>query len=333
MKKIILFVLLFGWSSFVSANPLSVCATTPELGNLIQTIGGAEVNVTVFVKPTEDPHFIEAKPSFIKALSNADALIFNGLGLEIGWLPVLLQNARNRDVLSGGRGYMDASQAIHPLGSPKGIIDRSLGDVHAQGNPHYLLDPINGIKVAGFISDRLGVLLPTKKDTFSQNYIIFSKMLGTSLVGEKLFQAYDLDKLGRLYSYGKLENFLTSQGQGNWLSGWFKEAQSLRGKKVVVDHNLWLYFANRYGFEIVASMEPKPGIPPSTRHLRRVVNQMKQENVQMILTSAYYNPRYAQFLAGKTGAKIYSLANQVGAQPGTSTYLTMSAYNIEKLVQ
>ena len=191
--------------SFVLATPLvsaqdaarliQVSATVPELGSLAREVGGDRVSITVFAKGTEDAHFVEAKPSFIKALSQCDLYIQVGMDLEIGWAPVLLRNARNGAVLPGAPGFLDASKVISPLEIPTGPVDRSMGDVHPQGNPHYLLDPINGLKVARLIRDKLSELRPNHKAYFEERYAAFSKRLGTALVGEKLARKYDVEKL------------------------------------------------------------------------------------------------------------------------------------------
>src|SRR5918994_716402 len=165
------------------ARPLQVAATVPELGSLVRAIGGDQVTVTVFAKGTEDSHFVEAKPSFIKTLSQVDLFIQIGMENEAGWAPVLLQNARNSRVLPGARGFVDASAAIVPLDVPTGQVDRSLGDVHPAGNPHYLLDPVNGLKVARLIRDKLIELRPERRPSFAQRYAAFRQRLGVSLVG------------------------------------------------------------------------------------------------------------------------------------------------------
>ena len=174
-----------------ATSPLKACATVPELGSLVKEIGGNQVVVTVFAKGTENPHFVEAKPSFIKDLSQADLFVQLGLEMELGWAPGLLQNATNGRVLPGAPGFLDASAAITPLEIPTGTVDRSLGDVHPYGNPHYLADPLNGLKVAALIRDKLTELRPGQKAYFQERYQTFRQKLGTALVGDKLAKKYD----------------------------------------------------------------------------------------------------------------------------------------------
>jgi len=312
-----------------AAAPLRVCVTCPSLASLVQAVGGDEVEVTSFPKGTEDPHFVEAKPSFVKALSQADLLVVSGLDLEIGYLPVLVENARNPPVMLGGRGYLDASRAIAPLEVPAGVVDRSMGDIHPYGNPHYLLDPLNGLAVADLLQQKLAELRPARREDFARRYAAFRDELGVRLVGEALARKYEFEKLATLSQLGKLDGFLDAQGDGGRLAGWLGRMRPHRGTKAVDDHRLWPYFAQRFGLEVVAHMEPRPGIPPTTRHLAEVVALMRAEGIRLILASSYYDPRHARFLAEQTGARIASLANQVGARPGAEDYLAMVGYNVE----
>jgi ABC-type Zn uptake system ZnuABC Zn-binding protein ZnuA len=315
----------------VHAQPLKVCATVPELGSLVREVGGNLVTVTVFAKPTEDPHFVEAKPSYIKALSECDLYIQVGLDLEIGWASVLIRNARNPQVQPGGRGYLDASTVITPLEVPTGPVDRSMGDIHPLGNPHYLLDPVNGLRVARLIRDKLAELQPTSAQVFTQRYEDFRRRLGIALVGETLSSKYDLEKLALLAENGRLGVFLSSQGEEALLGGWLGVLHPYRGAKVVTDHNMWSYFARRFAIEVVEVLEPKPGIPPTTQHLNQVIQVMRAVEVKAVLASAYYDPRYARFVSDNTGAKVVFMANQAGAQPGTDNYLGMIDYNVQQL--
>ena len=313
------------------AQPLRVCATLPELGSLFREVGGDHVSVTVFAKGTEDAHFVEAKPSFIKALSECDAYGQVGMELEIGWAPVLLREARNGKVLPGAPGYIDASTVITPLEAPSAPVDRSMGDVHPFGNPHFLLDPLNGLKVAALIRDRLGALQPSIASYITDRYNDFRQRLGADMVGDSLSKKYDFEKLALLFERGKLSDFLKSQGEDAQLGGWFAALRPYHGAKVVIDHNLWPYFAERFGLQIVGTLEPKPGIPPTTAHLNEVINFMKANGVKVVLAAAYYDPRYAQFVSENTGAKVVNMAHQADARPGTDEYIAWMDYNIRQL--
>jgi zinc/manganese transport system substrate-binding protein len=313
--------------------PLKVCATTPDLGSLVREIGGDRVELSVFAKGTEDPHFIEAKPSFIKQASEADALVQTGLELEVGWLPAILQNARNDRILPSAPGLIDASAAITPLEVPTGVIDRSMGDVHAAGNPHYLTDPVNGVKVAALIADRLGTLRPGDRRFFEDRLKDFRARVDRALVGETLAAKYDAQKLALLAERGGLNRFLESQGDAAALAGWLGELRDAPGVKVVADHNLWPYFAKRFGLVVIGYLEPKPGVPPTTRHLEELIGAMKQAGARLILSTVYFDPRHAAFVADKTGARTVDLANQPGSRPGTDDYIAMCDHNVRQVAR
>jgi ABC-type Zn uptake system ZnuABC Zn-binding protein ZnuA len=311
--------------------PLRVAVTVPELGSLVREIGGDRVVVTVFAKGTEDPHFVEAKPSFIKTLSEADLFVEMGMEMEIGWAPVLLQNARNGKVLPGARGFLDTSTVISPLDVPSGIVNRALGDVHPAGNPHYLLDPINGLRVARLIRDKLIELRPERQQYFDERYGAFRQRLGAALVGEALARKYDVEKLALLFEAGKLAGFLKSQGEESLLAGWFGSMMPYRGTKVVADHNMWPYFARRFDISVIGFLEPKPGLPPTTKHLNELIESMRAQRVKVILANPYFDPRFAQFVAERTGAQVVNMAHQVGARAGTNDYISMLDYDVKQL--
>ena len=316
---------------FAQAQPLKACATVPELGSLVQEIGGEQTTLTVFAKGTENAHFVVPKPSFIKALSTCDVYIQVGLDLEIGWAPPLLQNARNGAILPGGQGYIDASTAITPLEVSSVPVDRSMGDIHPFGNPHYLLDPMNGLRVARLLRDRLSVLRPTNAPYFAERYADFRRRLGVALVGQALADAYDFEKLAVLARHGRLEAFLKSQGQEALLGGWLGSLRPHAGNKLVGDHNAWAYFAQLFGFDMVAYLEPLPGIPPTTKHLNTVIELMKANGVRAVLAVAYYDPRYARFISENSGAAVVPMAVQADSRPGTAHYLDMVDYNVKQL--
>jgi len=316
-----------------AAKLVPVCATVPDLGSLVQEIGGDRVQVTVFAKGTEDPHFVEAKPSFIKALSQCELYLQAGMDIEIGWAPVLLRNARNPSILPGAGGFLDASAVIVPLEVPSGPVDRAMGDVHPLGNPHYLLDPLNGLKVARLIRDRLIALRPEDRPGFEDRYRAFDARLRAALVGEALANRYDVEKLARLFEHGRLRAFLQSQGEEARLGGWLGSMLPHYGTRVVDDHAIWPYFARRFGLQVIGHLEPKPGIPPTTAHLRALVARMRDEGVRALLAVPYYDPRHARFVSEHTGAKVLALAHQVGARPGTGDYLAMVDYNVRQLAE
>jgi ABC-type Zn uptake system ZnuABC Zn-binding protein ZnuA len=315
------------------AAPLRVVATVPDVAALVRAVGGGEVTVTVLAKPTEDPHFVEARPSFVKALSEADLVALLGMDLERGYLPLLLQSARNRRILAGAPGYVDCSTAVTILETPSGPVDRSMGDVHPFGNPHYLPDPINGLRVARLVRDRLAAARPEARDGFERRTAEFARRLGERLVGEALAAKYDVEKLATLDERGGLDDFLAAQGDAKALGGWLGRVRPLRGAKVVDDHNIWAYFARRFGLDIVGHMEPKPGIPPTTHHLELLVGLMKAQQIRVILASSFYDPRHAAFLAEHTGARVVPMANQAGSRPGTDDYLDWVDYNVRQVVE
>jgi ABC-type Zn uptake system ZnuABC Zn-binding protein ZnuA len=311
---------------------LEVVATVPELGSLAREIGGDQVRVTVIAKGTEDPHFVEAKPSFVKAVNQADVFIQMGHDMEVGWAPVLLQQGRNPKVQPGRPGFIDAAKVVSPLGVPTGTIDRSMGDVHPAGNPHYLLDPMRGLRVAAYLRDQFSILRPSHQAVFAQRYDDFRQRLGQHMVGAELASKYDFEKLALLFAHGKLLSFLQSQQEDQLLGGWLGAVAPFAGTKAVDDHDMWLYFAERFRVDIIGHMEPKPGVPPTTRHLKALIKTMQAEAVPIILTSAYYDPRHARFLAQHTSAKIAEMAHQVGSRPGTSEYLEMIDHNVKTYV-
>lgn len=315
-------------------NPHEVCATTPDLAALSRAIGGDLVTVTCFVKGPEDPHFLEARPSMVRAASKAAALVEVGRDFEIGWLPLLIDNSRNGAIQAGQPGRIVASDVVRKLGVPTGPVDRSLGDVHAGGNPHFLADPLCGLQVAELLRDRFTVLWPAEREAFAANFTAFRDKLAVLMVGEVVAKRYDHDaaKFATLFPSGKLEAVLQEQGDLGELGGWFLALRARRGGAVVADHDLWPYFAERFGIAVVGFFEPKPGVAPTTAHLRELLAQMRTKQVRAILSAPYFDPKHAELVARSSGASIAAMAHQPGAQPGTDDYLTFVDYNVRTLV-
>ena len=296
----------------VAQASLNVSCTVPDLGSIVREVGGSRVTVTVFAGGMDDPHFVEARPSFISQLSKADALAFVGMDLEVGWLPVLVQRAANRNIRPGALGYIDCSQTISPMNLPQGTVNRAMGDVHPYGDPHYLLDPLNGLKVAALLRDRLAALDPAGAKVYADNYANFRNRIGKGLVGDELFGKYaDFEKLCLLHETGKLLPFFDERGDSGKLGGWLGIIAPHYGAKVVGDHPMWPYFAKRYGLVIFGDLEPKPGVPPTTGHLKEIVEKVNAQGVKVLLTAPYYDPKFARFVASNTGAPVATIRHTI----------------------
>ncbi|HSU12824.1 metal ABC transporter substrate-binding protein, partial [Longimicrobium sp.] len=247
---------------------LKVVTSTTDLADLASEVCGNRCQVVHISEGFQDPHFVEAKPSFILQLRNADVFAFVGLDLEIGWMPLLVQGARNPKIQQGGTGYLDVSTAIRVLDRPTGNVDRSQGDVHPAGNPHYWLDPENGRRIARLFRDRFSRLSPADAATFARNYAAWEARLNAA---ER---------------------------------GWAPQIAQIRGKPVVAWHTSWRYFAEYTGMNIVGFMEPKPGVPPSPSHLYQVIQKVKSSGAKAIIMEPFYDRKVADLVAKQTGIKV-----------------------------
>jgi zinc/manganese transport system substrate-binding protein len=274
---------------------LKVVTSTTDLADIAREVGGSKVKVTHVSEGYQDPHFAEAKPSFVLQLRNADVFAFVGLDLEIGWMPLLIQGARNPKVSPGGAGHLDVSQAIEVLDRARGRVDRSQGDVHALGNPHYWLDPENGRRIARLYQRKFSQLDPKNASTYETN--------------TKAFEA-------RLNAAEK---------------AWQPRLAEIKGKPVVAYHTSWKYLAEYTGMNIVGFMEPKPGVPPSPSHLAGLILQMKRTGAKAIIMEPFYNRKDADFVASKTGAKVVILPPSVGGLRNTKIddYIDLMKYDID----
>lgn len=279
------------------AAPLKVVTTTADLGALAREVGGERVEVVSLANPTADPHQIEPKPSYIVQVNKADVLIAVGRELEIGWLPSLTTSARNAKVQPGAPGYLDASTNVKILEIPTGQITRAMGDVHPQGNPHYWLDPANGRIIARTIRDKFSALAPGDKPYFEQRYAQFDTRLAAA---EKKWDAM-------LAPY--------------------------KGAKLVTYHRSWPNFMERWGLNVMGYVEPKPGIPASPSHIIELIEDMKRDNVKLIVMEPYFSPRTPESIASRVGGKVLVLAPSVGAVKEAGDYIQLFDYNIGKLVE
>ena len=268
----------------VDAAQLEVVTTTQDLAAIARAVGGDAVEVRSITRGYWDPHFVEAKPSYMRHLNRADLLIYNGLELEIGWLPLLIQGGRNRRVMPGSLGSLDASTGLPIREVPVGQVDRSMGDIHPEGNPHYTLDPRNGKMIAAAIRERLKALAPEQGQTFEANSDTFQLRLSKRM------------------------------------EVWEHTARSLRGRKIVAFHKQWEYLADWLGLEIVDYVEVKPGIPPSPRHIARLVELIERENITLLLRANFGNTRAAEKVAERAGIWLLTLPASVRGEEGIVSY-------------
>lgn len=313
------------------AKPLRVVTSVPDLADLVRVVGGEEVEVESLVKGPQDAHFMDPRPTFVRRLHDADLYVEMGLQLEIGWSPVLLQSARNPKIRPGGEGYVDASQAIAPLEVPSGTLTRAAGDVHAYGNPHYLSDPLNGLRVARLLRDQLSAARPAAAAGFAARTAEFERALIGQLVGPELAARFPADEIVAVVEQDQLEAWLQGKGGAAALGGWLGRLANARGVTVVQDHRLWPYFAHRFGLRPVAELEPLPGIAPTTAHLTEVIGVVKAQHVRLLIASPYFDPRHARSVAERTGIPVVTLAHQVGALPGADDYLSTVDLNVRQV--
>jgi zinc/manganese transport system substrate-binding protein len=300
MKKIIAFaaaafVLAVATRAQAQAK-LNVMAATEDLASIGREIGGDRISIDSIAKGYQDPHFVEAKPSFILKLQKADLLIVVGRELEIGWLPPLVQQSRNNKIQVGAQGYLDASLGARILEVPTGQITRAMGDVHPLGNPHYWLDPENGKRIAKEIADKLSELRPNDKAYFDQRLADFTQRLDAA---EKRW-------LGQMAPY--------------------------KGTKVVTYHRSFPNFAERFGLDIIGYVEPRPGIPPTPQHTLDLNNEMKRQNVKIVMVEPYFDLKTPNSIGQQTGAQVLVMPPSVGGVKETSDYFKLFDYDINLLV-
>jgi zinc/manganese transport system substrate-binding protein len=290
-----LFALLTPFAALTAHAKLNVVATTPDLGAIAHEIGGDHIDLVTLAKPTEDPHFVDAKPSFIVKLNRADALIEGGAELEAGWLTPLLEGARNARLEPGKPGRIAASEGIALLDVPA-ALDRSQGDIHAAGNPHYLTDPQNAKIVAAHVARSLSDLDPSAAAAFSANLKTFNERLDAKM------------------------------------TEWQQSLAPFRGRAIVTYHNYWIYFGHRFGFPMDLYLEPKPGIPPTPAHLAEVIMKMKAANLKLIAVQPYQNRRTAETVASRTGAVVLDWPSFPGGK-GTENYEDWIDSLVKSIVQ
>jgi zinc/manganese transport system substrate-binding protein len=280
-----------------AAGKLYIVTATTDLASPAQEIGGDRVEVESIARGYQDPHFVEAKPSFLLKLKHADLLIVVGLQLEIGWLPPLITQSGNPRIQPAAPGYLDASQFAEILEIPTVQVTRAMGDVHPLGNPHYWLDPDNGLRIARGIQQKLADMRPGDAAYFEQRYQAFSQRL--------------------------------QQEQKKW----DEAGKAFRGRKAVTYHRSWPNFAKRFGLDVVGYVEPRPGIPPSPAHTVELIQMMKRENVKVILVEPYFDLKTPNAVARETGAQVVVLMPSVGGEKDVTDYFKLFDYDIALLTR
>jgi zinc/manganese transport system substrate-binding protein len=287
--------LALSFGATTAAAQLKVVTSTTDLYDIAKEVGGNLIDAAHISEGYQDPHFVEAKPSFVLRLKNADVWAFVGLDLEIGWMSLLLDGARNPKVRPGGSGYVDVSKAIKVIDIPQGRVDRSQGDVHPAGNPHYWLDPENGRRIARLFKDKFSQLDPKNEAQYEKN--------------AKAFEA-------RLNAAEK---------------EWAPQLAIIRGKPIIAYHTSWRYFAEYTGAKIIAFMEPKPGVPPSPSHVFDVIKQAKAAGAKVVLQEPFYDRKMSDLVAKQIGGTVIVQPPSVGGVKGINDYIELIKHDINAL--
>jgi ABC-type Zn uptake system ZnuABC Zn-binding protein ZnuA len=300
MKRItplLLFLLLAPAGATVASAKVRIVSTLQDFSSISQSIGGDLVEADALAKGYQDPHFVDAKPSFILKLSKADLLIVAGLELEIGYLPPLIDQSRNAKIHPGGRGYLDVSVGCDILERPTGQVTRAMGDVHPYGNPHYWTDPDNGRIIARSIAAKLSALDPANRAAYEKNLAAFETRLA-----EK-----DKEWLAKMAPYANA--------------------------KVITFHRSWPNFAKHFKLDVVGEIEPKPGIPPSPTHTLEIINLITSDKIKAIMVEPYFDLKTPKYIAEKTGAAVVVTYPSVGGLPEIKNYFDLFDYDIGALVK
>jgi len=312
--------------SWAGDRPLRVITTLPDYAVIAKAIGGDRVDVQSIVKGEQDAHFIRPKPSFVDMVRQADVLIDTGLDLEM-WLPTVIDKAGNKRVRSGQEGYVAASKGMHMLEKPQ-VMSRAEGGLHVYGNPHVTCSPVNIRVAARNIAAGLIKNDPAGKAQYEKGLKEFIRKMDEKLFGKKLVEILGGDILCDLAAKGKLVPFLEQQKLREkalieYLGGWTKQMLPLRGTAIVTYHKNWVYFVTLFGLEEAGTVEPKPGIPPSPRHVLELTRMMKDRKIKIILAANYFDEHKIRTVADKVGAEPVIVPLYVGGQKGIDDYFEL----------
>lgn len=339
MKKTVFIVglaVVFSVTNLYANTNLNVVTTLPDYAFFTRVIGGDRVSVKAIVRGDQDAHFIRPKPSFATAMRNADILVATGLDLEL-WLQTVIDSSGNGRIRSGQTGYVSVSAGISLLEKPK-TISRAEGGVHIYGNPHITCSPINMKAAARNIATGLIKNDPAGKQIYLQNLKELHRQIDERLFGSKLVEMIGSDTLCSLVEQDKLISFLQEHKVEEkllieYLDGWMKKMLPLRGTPIVTYHKNWIYFLRLFGLEEAGTVEPKPGIPPSPKHVANLIRMMQERNIGIILAANYFDEQKIKTVANRTGAEAVIVPLYVGGAQGIDDYFELVDYWIDGLLK
>lgn len=335
MKSIIVILfLLTATFARVVAEPLRVITTLNYLKYLTEQVGGSDVEVTALANPRQDPHLVTPTPRMNQIANNADLFIENGLSLDL-WAKNVLDASGNPNIQPGTNGHLIATINV-PVKELPLDVSRAWGDVHPQGNPHIWLDPLNVKIIAENIAERLKLLNPAISKIIDVRVAEFKLRINRAMYGEVLLNAVGkraADILARKLRNGDLEPWLKERHLENKLGGWLSRARVIDGMKIISYHKTYVYFAERFGMNMVAELEEKPGIPPPPQHRDAIVETIKRDNIKVILNDNFYSREAADYVASKTPAKVVVTYIDVGATESIDSYEKLIDYLLGEIIQ
>jgi zinc/manganese transport system substrate-binding protein len=314
-----------------SETRLEVVTTLGVLEDLAQQVGGERVHAVSLANPSEDPHYVEPKPTLMQRARSADVFVQIGLQLEL-WADKVADGSGNARIAMGQPGRVIASAGVATLELPANL-SREWGDVHPYGNPHIWLDPLNAKKMAENIELAYVKLDPAHAAEYEQRLHDFEARIDAALFGPELVEQVGGDKLSRLLRQGRLSEYLQSKDLGDKLGGWLKQSAPLRGRPLLTYHKTSAYLADRFGFRVPVEIEEKPGIPPSARHRDHVLEVIRQQGIHTILQELFYDRSAADYLAAQTGAHVVVVPIDVGPSVGVKDYFALIQGLLDAVLQ
>ncbi|MBN2864284.1 MAG: zinc ABC transporter substrate-binding protein [Bacteroidales bacterium] len=316
-----------------SGNTLDIVCSFSDFAAITEFIAKDKATVSYIAQGEQDPHFVPPKPSYAVMLSKADMWISTGMDLEM-WSATLLDKARNKKIMDGETGFVAASAGVNVLEKIE-YGNRTEGDVHLMGNPHINTGPLNLKIIARNITIGLIKSDPSNASFYEKNRDEYINRVDRALFGDKLVDLFGGETLGRMLENGTLFTFLERSYEGgkliDHLGGWLKKALPFRGKKIITYHKNWSYFAKTFGLEVVEYIEPKPGIPPSAKHVQNVIGIIKDQDIKIMVVASYFEKKTAQMIADKTGIKPVYLPLYVKGMPGLDDNFKLIDYWIDNI--